>query len=56
VDDGDALTPGSDMWAFAATMLHVLTGSAPWSGLNVGQITMQVGRRTGASEGLSSTV
>lgn len=37
------ISPKSDMWAFACTMLHALTGQPPWAGLHIGQIAVQVG-------------
>jgi serine/threonine protein kinase len=33
------------MWAFGCTLLHMLTGTPPWAGFNIGQIAMRVGAR-----------
>ena len=42
-EDGRAqITPSSDMWAFACTMLCALTGRPPWPRMSVAQIAMQV--------------
>lgn len=40
--EGGGVTPKTDMWAFACTLIHMLTGKAPMEGRNPLQILMQV--------------
>ncbi|KAG2484570.1 hypothetical protein HYH03_016613 [Edaphochlamys debaryana] len=36
------VTPASDMWSFAATMVHVLTGQPPWGALSEAAIARKL--------------
>lgn len=36
------ITPAVDVWAWACTVLHMLTGKVPHGGKTISQITMQV--------------
>ncbi len=37
-----AVTSKSDIWAFACTLIHMLTGKAPFDGYNIMEIMFQV--------------
>ncbi|KAG2482011.1 hypothetical protein HYH03_019035 [Edaphochlamys debaryana] len=49
-DSPEFLTPASDMWGFAATMLHVLSGAPPWGGKPPHVIIMKVGMQKQAPQ------
>jgi serine/threonine protein kinase len=41
-EEGVGVSAKSDVWAYGCTLLHMLTGQAPWTGLQPVAIGVQV--------------